>query len=83
MAGRKAARWLCAGRCPRGKEAEAIARRNVWDPGEVEYILDAASKAAKFRASLKEMTACKGAVRFVFSSLWFNLFCLEEGNFLC
>lgn len=61
----------------------AIARKNVWDPGEVEYILDAASEVAKFRASPKETTACKGAVRFGFSPLRFNLFHLEEGNFLC
>lgn len=71
-------------------------RRNAQNPAQIEYILDAASEAANFRASLNETTgaACfgfdlvcfvcsKGAARFVFSFLHFNLFHSEEGNFPC
>lgn len=42
-------------------------RKNPQNPEQTKYILDAACEAAKFRASLKETTACRGAARFVYT----------------
>lgn len=60
-----------------------LGKEKCQGPRNTKYVAGAVSETARFRANLKEKTACKDAVRFLLSPLRFNLFHFKEGNFLC